>query len=443
VVVEAEVFASDGLLPAVVLATIRFGRCEVNASSNAVCRTRLRGKRLQTKNVTFLGIVLAGASAQGIEPSNLFLIQKGPMLLKPQFDTTIGFTDNINYAGDGDKLSDFSAIISPGFAVQFGAKDYNFIELSYFYDRIQYLEETVFDANQHRAAIELRFQKRRFTLEGTDRIESLSSPLGGGVSLEGQMVDRIAVANNYRLSYELSDRTGLYLGGTHNLADYQDDIALYDSQSLIGTLGFLYKAFSRTAFFGEIYYGRTTNDPNVPSLPDYPTANFIGGFLGARGNFTDKLSGSIKAGYETRDYDDNSASSGAPVVEASIIHRFTDATTAALTYSRRQLESVQFVRSTYVHDAIFGSLVQLFGSDNRLRGELRGGYFIARYEDSPLYVAGERSDDIITFGLTFTYDIRLWMRILAGYNFERLTSNEPSVVDYTVNRVTLGLELGY
>lgn len=385
---------------------------------------------------------MAGSSAHGFEPAKLFAIQKGPLLLKPQLSVSTTFTDNINYREE-DKLSDLLATVSPGFALQLGAKDANHAELTYFYDRIQHLEHTEFSANQHRLAIESHFQRSRFTLVGQDKIEFLSSPLGGGYSISGQMVDRTTFYDFYRLDYDLTERTGIYGAATHSATDYQDDIALYDSRTLTGTLGFTYKAFSRTALFGEVYYGQTESEKNAPGLAVYPNATFVGGFVGARGYFTEKLTGTVKVGYEAREYDlDNSQGSGAPVVDAALAFRFSEHTSAALAYARRQQESVQFVSSTYVSDSISASLTQIFGSDERLRGVLQAGYAASSYEQS-LAFAQKREDDLISAGLTFTYDVKLWMRLFGGYSFEWLESTEASLADYQVNRVTVGLQLGY
>jgi hypothetical protein len=70
-------------------------------------------------------------------------------------------------------------------------------------------------------------------------------------------------------------------------------------------------------------------------------------------------------------------------------------------------------------------------------------YTRSDYENNVRYVVGERQDQLVATGLTISYDIKLWLRAFGSYDFEYLDSNEPSVVDYAVNRVTLGLELGY
>ena len=396
---------------------------------------------LHTKAYSILGLVLAGATSHGLDPSRLLAIQKGPMVLKPQLTVATTYADNINYREE-DRIGDFLATISPGLSLQLGALDYNHATLTYFYDRIQHLDRSEFDANQHRIALRTRFQRSRFTLDGRDDIQFLSSPLSGGFSLQGQMVDRTTFADYYRLSYDLTDRTDIYGAITHWASDYQDDLPLYDSQTLIGTLGFGYKAFSRSFLFGEFYYGGTKNEVNLPAMADYPGVRFYGAFVGARGYFTEKLTGTVKGGYELREYGDNSASSGAPVAEVSLTQRFSEATVLTLAYTRRQYESVQFARSTYVSDSISANLSQQVGSDERLRAELQAAYMAATYEQNSQF-ARDRSDNLITSGLTITYDVKLWMRLFGGYSFEWLDSTEPAISDYTVNRVTMGVQLGY
>jgi hypothetical protein len=398
---------------------------------------------LRTGFYSFLGLALSSARAVwALEPSEILLIQKGPFALKPQFEVTETYDDNITYREEG-KEADFKTVVSPGLTLQVGDKTFNYIDFTYFYDRVQYAETSELNANQHRAALVSRFEKRRFLLEGRDEFKSLASPLGGGISIGGIQVRRDSFDDLYRLNYDLSDKTGLYIEALHSTSDYESGIRLYDSFTLIGTVGFEYKALSKTSFFGEIYYGMTENDENAVGMLAYPTAEFVGGFVGARGNFTEKLTGTVKAGYEYRWYRGDPRDVQAPVVEVSLMERFTENTALNLNYSRRQRESAQFVRSTYVSDVVSASLLQSIGADGRLRAALDATFLSAAYENNPAYLVGERNDHILATGLTITYDIKLWLRAFGSYNFEYLDSNEPSVVDYRVNRVTMGLQLGY
>lgn len=364
------------------------------------------------------------------------------MALKPQFELSETYDDNITYREE-DQEADFKTVFSPGLTIQAGDLTLNYLELTYFYDRVVYADLADLNADQHRVSFVSHFEKRRFTLDGRDDYQHLISPLGGGISIGGQNVARDEWNDVYRLGYELSEKTAIYFEPSHSSVNYEPGVNLYDSFNLSGTVGFEYKAFSRTSFFGEVYYGRTKNEGNSEVMPDYPTTEYVGSFVGARGNFTEKLSGVVKGGYEYRWYRDDSEDLNAPVFEISLTERFTENTALTLAYSRRVRESVQFVRSTYTASTVSASLLQNIGNDGRLRARLDANYLNAAYEDNPAYLVGERDDQILSTRLTLTYDIKLWLRAFGSYNFEYLESNEPAVADYLVNRFTLGLQLGY
>src|SRR5262249_5478449 len=150
----------------------------------------------------------------------------------------------------------------------------------------------------------------------------------------------------------VSERTAAYLRASHTATDYHEGVNLYDIENLTGTAGFGYRAFARTVFFGELYYGQTTTTPNSPLLVSNPRVNYLGGFLGARGNFTEKLSGVVKVGYESREFSDGTPAPSDPVVDVSLTERFTDQTTLSLTYSRLNNVSVQYTRQSYTADLI-------------------------------------------------------------------------------------------
>jgi hypothetical protein len=397
---------------------------------------------LRANCVWSFGIASASVAAFAIDPSSLLLIQKGPAVLKPQFQVNETFNDNVTYRQD-DRQSDLVSTVSPGLALQLGTKEYNFIELTYFFDWVKYADHSELDTTQNRISLLSHFAKSRLSLDGNDDIEFLSSPLGGGISLSGQRVDRTSFYDRYRLSYDYSEKTGLYVQGMHNAADYEDDLALYDQRTLTGTLGFQYKAFSRAFFFGEAYFGQTDTERNLAVLTPYPTADFAGIFVGAHGDFTEHLSGSAKAGYEHRYYSDGGDSLDAPVVEITLDERFTEKTMLSLSYTRQENESVQFVRSPYTTDIISAHLRQEIGNENRMHADLVGSYVSADYEGNPAFGLLQRHDDFLNAGLTFSYDIKLWFRAFGSYNFEYFESNAAGILDYVVNRFTVGLQLGY
>lgn len=397
---------------------------------------------------TFTGCVLlvcvGGASTNGapIDPRSLLHFSAGPVSIRPQLSAAQVFNDNIYYT-DLDKVQDFQTILSPGMKFLVGREQpgFNFASLQYFYDRVQHWEETELSANQHRLALNSFFSKGKFSLQGQDRVDFLSSTIGGGITLTGVKVARTTFFDEYRLTSDLTDRTAVYTELTHRAVDYDDKLALFDSRTIQGTGGFEFQAFSRSRLFGEVYYGQSTSEDNLGKV-DAPTAKFVGGFLGVRGDFTEKLTGFLKGGYETRSFDDNSPSGGLPVVQASLQQKLGDRTVVSASYTRSQSVSVQAARSEFVVDSLGLRLSQGFGRADQMKLVVDGSYSNHAYDDIVL-IYKDRTDTIYSAGVSMEYMIKDWMTAELGYRLEKFDTTVPLILDYTVNRISLSLLIGY
>lgn len=382
------------------------------------------------------------ASAASLDPKSLLLFSVGPVSIRPQLSAAQVYNDNIYYS-DRTKVGDFQTIASPGVKLMVGREEpgFNFATLQYFYDRVQHWQETELSANQHRLALNSLFNRGKFTLQGQDRVDFLSSTIGGGIGLTGVKVDRKTFFDEYRLTSDLTDRTAVYAEATHRAVDYDNKLALFDSRTIQGTGGFEFQSFSRSRLFGEVYFGQTTSEDNLGKV-EAPTAQFVGGFLGVRGDFTENLTGVLKAGYETRSFSDNSPSGGLPVVQATLSQRFGDRTTLSGTYSRSQSVSVQAARSEFIVDSLGLRLVQVMGQAERMRLVVDGTLAKNTYDDTTLLYK-DRLDTIYSAGFSLDYKLKDWATAELGYRFEKFDSTIPLILDYTVNRITLSLLVGY
>jgi hypothetical protein len=397
-----------------------------------------------------LAAVAVGSTAKlaAMEASDLLVYSHGPLSLRPQFGFVEEFNDNIFY-GDQARESDFITTIAPGLKLQLGQDlpTENHVKLQYTFEELFFVHNSSQDATQHKFLTDTHFSKSRFGIDGADRYEILDSALGGGFSVGRQKVRRNVWWDIYRVDYKVGERMGVYVEGQHVDTDYKTGLSLFDTRTLSGTGGFQYTLSEDKFLFGEVYYGETDLHPNTGTAKP-PGTEFIGGFVGARGNFTEKLKGTLKAGYEVADFIgtipvgvDKSAGS-APVVEASITYLPTERLSATLSYSRRQQVSVQFVRSSYVLDSITATATQILGSTGRLRVDLTGTYAMYSFDPAPAYPAG-RSDTNWKVQAGSSYFFQTWLSTRLEYSFEKFNSDFGSVVDYDVNRVTLSLAIGY
>ena len=397
----------------------------------------------QNKAYLFIGMTLAMdcSRVSALEAEDILSFRTGPLSIKPQMALTEVYSDNIFYLPKNE-VDDFITMVSPGLKLQLGKPEKNYLALGYTFDELLYVNNPSLDTSQHTIDLSDRLQAQRLTLTGSDRIQILSSPLGGVERiLSSRNIDRNSYNDNYTLSYDISERTAAYLRGTYSALDYNQGVDLYSSDTLTGTGGFAYRAFSKTSFFGEVYYGETTTSPNVPSLPKNPDVTFIGGYVGARGNFTEKLSGLVKVGYESREFSDGSSAPSQPVVDMSVTQRFTDKTALSLTYSRQNSVSSQYTRETFNADIIGLQLNQSLGPSRKWEASLGGSYYRYSYE-----LGGQSlglNYDYIRGSFNLAYKVQLWLTASLGYDFERLTGSPGGTTDYTVNRVNLRLAVGF
>jgi hypothetical protein len=386
------------------------------------------------------GAVWLGAfRCLGLEASDVLFFSKGPVSLRPQLSVGGTFNDNIFY-NNSDKASDFYTTLSPGLNLQVGTEDYNFFKLGYTFEHLNYFDHSELDADQHHFLIQDHFERSRFVIEGNDTIDFLSSIVAGGIQLNSLKVDRMVYGDHYRLDYRLTEKTGVYGEIVNAITDFDQDVPLFDSSTQIGTAGFKFQALPHTSFFGEIYYGQTATPPNSQPIKP-PHAEFIGGFLGAQGNFTEKLMGMVKAGYEQREYSQPGLGQGLPVVEISLTEHFTENMALSLMYSRHQYVSVQFAAVGYTTDSITLQWLQNIGNDNRLHLNSKVVYNSLEYQPNVSF--SHRSDTIIGANVDLTYDFKAWLRGTLAYDYERLRSDYAPILEYDVNRVMLKIDIGY
>jgi polysaccharide biosynthesis protein VpsM len=398
-------------------------------------------------NRRYLLAAAAGLTAtqlHAFDPDTVLLYNKGPLLVRPQLQLSETFTDNVLY-NNAVKKSDFITTFSPGMVLQVGKKDENYVIFDYIYDHLLYARTSGLDSDNHHFNLRHHVQLGQFTLEGRDTYEQLSGILGSGFALnQGIRVDRDVYWIDHTLKYDITEKTDVYGRILYDATDYGKQFPLFDQNEWIATGGFEFKALPKTSFFGELYYGQTATDPNTFAAPvaKPPHSDFVGGFIGARGEFTSKLTGTAKAGYESRDFSDHTGGISAPVVEISLAQRFTERNILSLVYSRRSRVSVEVAKSAYTADVFSLTYRQALGAAERWKGDATLSYGRYEYEPSlPFYAS--RSDEMFTVGLGISYDVRKWLTVRGAYDFQHFDTSLPTAIDYDVNRVILTLAIGY
>jgi hypothetical protein len=183
----------------------------------------------------------------------------------------------------------------------------------------------------------------------------------------------------------------------------------------------------------------------------------VGGYLGVRGQFTPKVSGTVKAGYYASDFADGSAGPSGPGVEATVGWQIDSRTYASLSYSRKPSVQLQYARQASVLDWATLQVGRQFGATLKYSVGLRLSFGHNDYDARELTSAeGQmlglpaglqlypaKADQYYRAGLDLAYRIRLWLKAALSYEYEARTSNGRGAIDYGVNRVTMSMVLGY
>ncbi|MCI0534678.1 MAG: hypothetical protein L0Z50_05570 [Verrucomicrobiales bacterium] len=384
------------------------------------------------------------------------------MTLKPQLGLAEVYNDNL-FAQTENKTADLTSVISPGLGVLVGKRSDDYLTLNYTFNQYIYADRTDLNTSEHLLELNANLEGKRIGLRGTDRVQLLSSPLGNERLLDVQSpdlsfaavesnIDRTTFYDSYMLSYRTSEKTSVYGQGVRSRIDYEDRAFLFDITTYSGTGGFGFQAFPKTVLFGEGFYGTTTSEAN-PAVVERLTAGgrtvssigqqvtFIGGGLGARGSFTPKLAGLVRAGYEVREIEDGASLPGAPVVNLGLTYQYSPKTVFTVNYVRRQDVSVYFERQSYTSDVISVQANQSLGSKGKWKAT--GGGYYALYDYSPAEELPHRSYNVYTLYFSLAYQVQQWLTSSLSYERTSVLGGSTDVTAYDANRITLRFSIGY
>lgn len=378
------------------------------------------------------------------------------LAIQPQLDTTALFTDNLFSSAGVNRVSDFMLTFSPGLRLQWGRDGMNQVSFEYMHDESLVLDHSDFNSSQNRLALSVRYATGRIRVEGRDSLQFLSSLLGGSTSQLRLLVDRVTINDQYTVTYDWTEKTDFYVRALHNTADFDKKLALLDQTTLEGLLGTSYQWSVKTRVTVDGFYGRTLINANaVPTIAS--DSSFYGGFVGLRGNFTSKLTGSARIGYERRDFvTGDSQGSSTPALAFDLTYQFSPMTTATLRYDRRTAPSPQFGGQISISDAVTLQVNQLVGSSGKwlVRGTTifaHNDLTTANIRSGAQAINVQRTDTLFTAGVALVYQPQPWLSCIAAYDFENFDisfANQTAagllqVVPYHANRLSLSVAAGF
>ena len=336
----------------------------------------------------------------------------------------------------------------PGLNLSIGQAERLTVTLDYQLDDVRYLERSDLNSLGHTLNAQIKYQGARLSVLGTDRLQFLENQLLGQELSFQNAFNRVGFstqADNYRIGYRISEKLSVYMQGNHEAYDYSPGSYVLDYDNLAGTLGFQKAVLSKTILFGEVYYGQTATAPNRLQDKKSPHSDFVGGYAGVEGSFTEKVTGQLKAGFESRSFSGGGQGVDGPVVGSSLSYLISAKRSITLQYNRRSNVSVQNGTVPYVNSAFSLQGQQQIGSQGKwiLRGS--AGYGLYEYQENGI---ANRTDSVYSFSTNLDYNIQLWLKVGIGSEFYKYDSRTKGgagsgVSNYDVQRFTVRMAIGY
>ncbi len=431
---------------------------------------------LVLKRVTLtLILVFVYGKAQflnAVEPEDILAPAIGPVVILPKVSLSIAYDDNVFISGDDSKkLDDYITTFSPSVGLRYGQNilDSNYLGINYSTSIQSYAENSELNTDNHLLGFVINYEKEgKFNFSGNDQVSLDNTLLRGGQSslftalgddqkgTRGLLVERLSSIDNYRFEYIISPKTSIYAETELNMIDYEEEphyyyknvfgesiaYSLFDVSTWSNSVGFGWAAFSKIKLYGSFFYGDTSVDTNLKSMGLRPDSYIYGSRISAVGVFNDKLTGQVQLGYQTREFDrfsDGIAgnSHGTPIFNVRLNYQYTEKGEVAFRYNRQGTVSVEDPNIAVESDLISMLINQKIGSTGRYKATVDLSYNILSYENR-----GDLQYNNFLVNTGLVYSFNQWMSANLTYGLEIFQSNQDNV-DYTSNRVMLGLSVGY
>lgn len=379
-----------------------------------------------------------------------------------RFNPEGGYDDNIYLQPSSQQSGDWYYVLTPGAAYRLGSFDNNAIEFGCDANFIQYTKFTSSNYQQYLPY----FRSHWTTGKTTFDVNNSTTVVGGGAdsSFANELTLRTPQTANtgtVAMNTDISDKTAigvdylnfLFSPTPNNGFNNQNPLLQYMQNE--GNIQVDWKAFAKIALYLRATVGHYGVDQGTGSASSLQSSSqyYGGGFIGARGDFTEsgKLTGNARLGYIYYDTSNSGVSSSSNVwAYADISWKPTDDFQLVLSGVRNQIPSTIYGNgSAYTLSQGNLSLAYQFGplldNESTLRRFTFGpsfSYANTAYDSVANNTAtyGQSNDpnmNLFTVNVGLEYRIQPYWTVYGNYSYQRNDSNIQNG-SYYDNRLSLG-----
>ena len=408
--------------------------------------------RLKHGAAFFSGMIGFGAPLSALESEDLLHYRVGNVNIRPQFTGGMTYNDNIFFRSDdasrqlltGPREGDLINQIGPGVSFTLGENPINTLSFSYNYRHRFYTDHSELSSGDHVAGLSAAVTSGKVNLSTLHNLSYLTGIQGGGQLIVEQS-NRLLLSDQLRVSLHLTPKSDVYFIGSYRETDQAETSRFADTSNWNTAGGYGFKYSEGLRFFSQLSYGQqATVDLGGRGIER--VWDLVGGSIGAEGEFTEKLTGTLQFGYQQRSSDLTGMSAGAPTVTAELEQLLGDRTMLALTYTRANQVNPDAADTASVSDSVRLTLRRALGNREKWFASVFGNYSQNDFSSSSGSLNG-RSDTFFSYGGSLDYQIQEWLSSSLTYTFADFSADIPSQplrsIDYQVNMISLTANIGF
>ena len=341
-------------------------------------------------------------------------------------NTQVRYEDNVGLAQDAFKQDDLVYQVSPGFELSYGKKGDFKSTLAIFDQLVRYTNANNLDSELLNVVWDASYKLAKLSVGADASYRQLvqnsrdtAAAAGGSGTIDSR---RNVLSGSTTSEYAFTEKTKASTGVSYSKTAYAD-AKFKDSESYTIPVNYFYGISPKVDLSAGLRYSKT----KVDAGPDSQDVNFN---VGARGEYTPKLSGSFDVGYTVRTLEAES--------EQGII-----AVNSGLTY-------VYSLKTDFSLNAQSGFETTPAGQSQRSYGLNLGGR--TRFNDAYGASAGlgyklidfadTRQDHFVTLDLGFTHTISDRVSLAADYRYQNNMSSVSSG-EFAANTISFSANFRY
>jgi hypothetical protein len=361
-----------------------------------------------------------------IKPCYAEGIDMGPCKLYPTINLEERFEDNIFLLPDNEK-GDFVTTVTPEILLDFKCSDEkDEVSIAYKYKIQRYDKYKAGNRQNSEFTSKIEFYGPKYFIKAKEKFEQVTevtsySEFFNDYNINDALLTLGGEFNNtsFEVTYE-------NLNYEYSVIDNTDDY----NEHILDLTGY-YNFFPKTKALVEYSFGKLNYTNDATRTGDYN--EFL---TGIKGELTQKATGTVKVGYQARDYESRK-NWNEPVTYINVVYNISEKTKADLTVERKAEESTYTSENFYETNKIGCGLTQELTAKTSF--SMDATYNRDKY---PATDIAARRDDIWDVKLALDVKTRKWLTWGTSYEFNKRNSS-VSTNDYKDNIANIYLKTVY